>query len=110
MNNYTPVLIKNTLSNTLNASPMYSNSPIFVTNQDLDESTDSNYEPVEHEEEDSNSSEEGQKVTAVIATIDTVTEDQASGHEHSKRCHHSSKLLFRKKIRVLLDSGSDGDI
>lgn len=42
---------------------MLSISPIFVTNQDLDESTDSNYEPVEHEEEDSNFSEEEQKVT-----------------------------------------------
>jgi len=49
-------------------------------------------------------------VTAVIAIIDTATKYQASGYEHSKRCHHSSKLLFTKKIRVLLDSGSDGDI
>jgi hypothetical protein len=69
----------------------------------LDESTDSDYEPVEHEEEDSNFSEEGQKVTAVIVIIDTATGDQA-------RCCRSSKLLFTKKIRVLLDSGSDGDI
>jgi hypothetical protein len=92
----------------LNALPY--NSPIFVTNQDLDESTDSDYEPAEHQEEDNTSSEEEQKVTAVITIIDTATEDQASGHEHSKRCCHSSKLLFTKKIRVLLDSGSDGDI
>ena len=94
----------------LNASRIKNNSPIVVTNQDLDESTDSDYEPVEHEEEDNTSSGEEQKVTAVIAIIDTATDDQAYGHEHSKRCRHSSKLLFTKKIRVLLDSGSDGDI
>ena len=38
------------------------------------------------------------------------TEDPASGIEHSKRCRRTNKLLFTKKIRVLLDSGSDGDI
>ena len=63
---------------TLNALPILSNSPIFVTNQDSDESTDSNYEPVKHVEEDSNSSEEGQKGTAVIAIINTATRDHAS--------------------------------
>ena len=63
INNYTPVPIKTTHSNTLNALPILNNLLIFVTNQDLDESTDSNYEPVEHEEEDSNFSEEEQKVT-----------------------------------------------
>jgi len=54
---------------------MLSNSPIVVTNQDLDESIDSDYELVDHEVEDSNSSEKGQKMTAVIAIIDTVTKD-----------------------------------
>ena len=97
INNYTPVPIKTTHSDTLNALLILNNSPIFVTNQDLDESADADYGPTEHEEEDSTSSEEEQKVTAVIAIIDTATEDQASGHEHSKRCHHSSKLLFTKK-------------
>jgi hypothetical protein len=76
----------------------------------LDGSTDSVCEPAEHEEEDSNSCEEEQTGNAVIAIIDTATKDQASGHEHSKRCHCSSELLFSQKIRVLLDSGSDGDI
>ena len=102
----TPVLIKSTHSKMLNALPMLNNSLIFVTNQNLDESTDYDYEPVEHKEEDNTSSKEEQKLTAVIAIIDTATEDQASGHEHSKRCRHSSKLLFTHKIRVLLDSGS----
>ena len=74
----------------------------------MDESTDSDYEPAE--QENSTSSEEEQKVTAVIVIIDTVTEDQATGPEHSKRFCHSRKLLFTKKIRVLMDSGSDGDI
>ena len=50
------------------------------------------------------SSVEDQKVTAVIAAIDTSTEDQASGFEHSKRCRRTKKLLFTKKVRVLLDS------
>ena len=109
INNCTPVPIKTTDSNTLNASPILSNSCIFITNHDLDETADSDYEPVEHEEENNNSSED-QKVTAVIVIIDTVTKDQASEHEHSKRCRLSSKLLFTKKIRVLLDSGFDGDI
>ena len=51
-----------------------------------------------------------QMVTSVIAIIDTAMEDKSSGHEQSKRRRHNSKLLFTKKIRVLLDSGSDGDI
>ena len=102
--------MKTTHSNTLNALPMLNYSPTSVTNQDLDESTDSDYESVEPEEEDTYFSEEGQKVTAVRAIIDTATGHQASRHEHSKRCRRSSKLLFTKKIRVLLDSGSDGGI
>ena len=57
----TPVPIKTTHSNMLNASPIQNNLPIFVTNQDLDESTDSDYEPAEHKEEDSTSSEDEQK-------------------------------------------------
>jgi len=44
INNDTPVWIKTTHSNMLNASSMLNNSPIFVTNQDLDESTDSDYD------------------------------------------------------------------
>eukprot|EP00956_Cyclotella_meneghiniana_P021002 scaffold37682_cov57-Cyclotella_meneghiniana.AAC.1 len=46
----------------------------------------------------------------VIAVIDTSTDDPENGIEHSKRCRRTNKLLFTKKIRVLLDSGSDGDI
>jgi hypothetical protein len=34
---------------------------------------------------------------AVIAIIGTTTKDQASGHEHSMRCHCSSELLFSQK-------------
>jgi hypothetical protein len=62
-------------------------------------------------EMDDSSSVEDQKVTAVIAVIYTATEDPTNGIEHSKRCRRTKKLLFTKKIRVvLLDSGSDGDI
>ena len=60
--------------------------------------------------DDDTSSLEDQKVTAVIAVINTSTENQASGIEHSKRCRRTKKLLFTKKVRVLLNSGSDGDI
>ncbi len=70
---------------------------MFVTNQDMDEPTASDDETVIHEGKNNDSSEKEQKVTAVIAIIDTATEDQASGHEHSKRCRRSSKLLFTKK-------------
>ena len=63
-----------------------------------------------YEEEVPSPSMINQKVTALVAVIDTAAEDLASGHEQSKRCRRSSKSLFTKKIRVLLDSGSDGDI
>ena len=56
------------------------------------------------------SSAQEHKVTAVVAIIDTATKDQTSGCENSKRCRRSSKLLFTKKSKVLLDSGSDGDV
>ena len=55
------------------------------------------------------SSVDNQKVTAVIAVIDTAIEDLANGHEQSKRRRNNSKFLFTKKIKVLLDSGSDGE-
>ena len=74
--------------------------------QEMDTSSDTDYYSV------SNNilHDDTQKVTAVIAAIDTATEDIESGIEHSKRCRRTNKLLFTKKIRVLLDSGSDGDI
>ena len=53
---------------------------------------------------------DNQKVTAVIAVIDNAIEDLASGHEQSSRRRNNSKYLFTQKIKVLLDSGSDGDI
>ena len=82
-----------------------------VTVEIIGNSSDSDTESEDYlsiEEEDPSIAD--QKVTAVIAVIDTATEDPASGHEHSKICRRSSKLLFTKKIRVLLDTGSDGDI
>ena len=57
INNYTPVPIKTTHSNMLNASHVQNNSPIFVTNQDFDKSTVSDHEPAEHEEDDNTSFE-----------------------------------------------------
>ena len=81
-----------------------------VTTNSRDESAESdNFSDSDYELDDT-SSVEDQKVTAVIAVIDTSTEDPASGIEHFKRCRRTNKLLFTKKIRVLLDSGSDGDI
>jgi hypothetical protein len=81
-----------------------------VTTNNMDESSESdNFSDSNHEMDDT-SSVEDQKVTAVVAVIDTLTEDPASGIEHSKKCRRNNKLLFTKKIRVLLDSGSDGDI
>ncbi len=81
-----------------------------VTKNNMDKSSESdNFSDSNHELDDT-SSVEDQKVTAVVAVIDTLTEDPASGIEHAKRCRRNNKLLFTKKIRVLLDSGSDGDI
>jgi len=82
-------------------------TPPNVTTQ-LEEPSDSEQD-TDQEMEDT-SSVEDQKVTAVVAAIDTATEDHTNGIEHSKRCCRTNKLLFTKKIRVLLDSGADGDI
>jgi len=82
-----------------------------VTVELTDKSSDSDTESDDDqsiEEEDPSIAD--QKVTAVIAVIDTATEDLTSGHEQSKRCRRSSKPLFTKKVRVLLDTGLDGDI
>jgi hypothetical protein len=85
-------------------------APTNITTNNMDESSESgNFSDSDHEMNDT-SSVEDQKVTAVVAVIDTFTEDPASGIEHSKRCRRTNKLLFTKKIKVLLDSGSDGDI
>jgi uncharacterized protein YqfB (UPF0267 family) len=78
-----------------------------VTTNKLDDS-DSDYDT--NQEMDDSSSVEDQKVNAVVAVIDTSTEDPTNGIEHSKRCRCTKKLLFTKKIRDLLDTGSDGDI
>jgi hypothetical protein len=85
-------------------------TPTNVTTDNMDESSESGDFADSNHEMDDTSSVEDQKVTAVVAVIDTSTEDPASGIEYSKRCHRTNKLLFTKKIRVLLDSGSDGDI
>ncbi len=78
-------------------------TPTSVTTNSMDESSEpGNFSDFNHEMDDT-SSVEDQKVTAVVAVIDTSTEDPASGIEHSKRCCHTNKLLFTKKIRVLLD-------
>jgi len=81
-----------------------------VTHNIPDDSSDSGSGPESDCEEDKKASVRDQKVTAVVAVIDTSTEDPENGIEHSKRCRRTNKLLFTKKIRVLLDSGSDGDI
>jgi hypothetical protein len=83
-------------------------TPSNVTTNKMDDPSDSDYD-TDHEMDDS-SSVEDQKVTAVVAVIDTSTEDPTNGIEHSRRCRCTKKLLFTKKIRVLLDTGSDGDI
>ena len=72
--------------------------------------SDSGSEPESDCDGDDKASVRDQKVTAVVAVIDTSTDDPENGIEHSKRCRRTNKLLFTKKIRVLLDSGSDGDI
>jgi hypothetical protein len=82
-------------------------TPTKVTTE-LEEPSESDQDT--YQEMDDTSSVEDQKVTAVVAVIDTATEDHTNGIEHSKRCRRTNKLLFTKKIRVLLDSGSDGDI
>lgn len=93
-------------------SSIHSNndSPNIVTQIKLDDSSESDNSTDLEQELDDNSTMEDQKVTAVVAVIDTATEDPTNGIEHSKRCRRTNKLLFTKKIRVLLDSGSDGDI
>jgi hypothetical protein len=69
-------------------------TPTKVT---MDESSGSgNYSDSDHKM-DNTASVEDQKVTAVVAVIDTSTEDPASGIEHSKRCRRTNKLLFAKK-------------
>ena len=112
--NYTPVPIKATPFTSINMSSFtkINDKPNNVTmnNMDLSSDTDSFTGSQENRDDDDTSSVEDQKVTAVIAAIDTSTEDLASGFEHSKRCRRTNKLLFTKKVRVLLDSGSDGDI
>jgi hypothetical protein len=60
-----------------------------VTTNIMDESAESdNFLDSNHKLDDT-SSVENQKVTAVIAVIDTSTEDPASGIEHSKRCRRT---------------------
>ena len=81
-------------------------TPPNVSNE-VEETSDSENT---NQDMDDTSSVEEQKVTAVVAVIDTATEDPTNGIEHSKRCRRTKKLLFTKKIRVLLDTGSDGDI
>ena len=83
-------------------------TPSKVTYNKLDEPSQSDIDT--DAEMDDSSSVEDQKVTAVIAVTDTATEDPTNGIEHSRRCRRTKKLLFTKKIRVLSDSGSDGDI
>jgi hypothetical protein len=112
-NHYTPVPNKaaqhSTRLNAMSSTCFKDKTPTNVTTDDMDESSESdNFSDSNHEMDDT-SSVEDQKVTAVVAVIDTSTEDPASGIEHS-RCCRTNKLLFTKKIRVLLDSGSDGDI
>ena len=121
--NYNPVPIKTTHLNEAPSSFLDKNKSEKLNNfkqqelsndvtvEIIDDSSDSDTESEDDlsiEEEDPSIAD--QKVTAVIAVIDTATEDPTSGHEHSKRCRRSNKLLFTKKIRVLLDTGSDGDI
>ena len=93
------------------SSPSTNNHTIDVAYNNLCDFSNSENEFSSNMDEESISpSVVEQKVTAVIALIDTATEDKENGIEHSKRCRRSSKLLFTKKVRVLLDSGSDGDI
>jgi len=126
--NYTPVPIKTTshkntssfflddsdlekLNNNNYSNKNFNETACDVTVDITDDSSESDSmsdDDLSYEEEDSSVAD--QKVTAVVAVIDTATEDLSSGHEHSKRCRRSSKLLFTKKVRVLLDTGSDGDI
>ena len=113
--NYSPVPIKTTPSNDLNIlllTNIKKDAPSNVTKNNMEVSFDADNFAASQQniEEDDTSSVEAQKVTAVVAVIDTSTEDPDFGIEHSKRCRRTKKLLFTKKIRVLLDSGSDGDI
>eukprot|EP00956_Cyclotella_meneghiniana_P016092 scaffold25194_cov46-Cyclotella_meneghiniana.AAC.1 len=87
-----------------------SHNMMYVTHKIPDDSSDSGSGPKSDYEEDEKASVRDQKVTAVVAVIDTSTDDPKNGIEHSKRCRKTNKLLFTKKIRVLLDSGSGGDI
>ena len=112
VNQYTPVPNKaahsNFIFNNMSSIRFKDETPSKVTTNRMDDPSDPDND-TEQELEDS-SSVEDQKVTAVIAVIDTSTEDPTNGIEHSRRCRRTKKLLFTKKIRVLLDTGSDGDI
>ena len=63
-------------------------TPSNVTTNKMDDPSDSDYD-TDQEMDDSSSSVEDQKVTAVVAVIDTSTEDPANGIEHSKRCRRT---------------------
>jgi hypothetical protein len=89
--------------NNMSSTRFKDETPSNVTVNKMDDPSYSDYDT--NQEMDESPSVEDQKVTAVavVAVIDTSTEDPTNGIEHSK-------LLFTKKIRVLLDTGSDGDI
>lgn len=109
--NYTPVLIKTTHSRTTSASSVLNDLSNTIANNHLDESSEFEIDSdSEMQEENDSSSMMKQKAIAVIVIIDTASKDQTSGHEQSRRCHLSSKLLFNKWISVLLGTGSDRDI
>ena len=76
-----------------------------VTNHISDDSSDSGSEPESDRKMDDTSSVKDQKVTTVVAVMDTSPEDPENGIEHSKKSRRSNKLLFTKQIRVLLNSG-----
>ena len=105
-------MIKATPTNDLNMSftNIETSTPTNVTNNMETEQLYNFTAAQQYIDDDDTSSVEDQKVTAVVAAIDTSTEDPEFGIEHSKRCRRTKKLLFTKKVRVLLDSGSDGDI
>ena len=67
-------------------------TPPNVSNE-VEETSDSENT---NQDMDDTSSVEEQKVTAVVAVIDTATEDPTNGIEHSKRCRRTKKLLFTK--------------
>eukprot|EP00956_Cyclotella_meneghiniana_P003714 scaffold4513_cov37-Cyclotella_meneghiniana.AAC.9 len=65
-----------------------------VTHKIPDDLSDSGSGPESDCDENDTASVRDQKVTAVIAVIDTSTEDPEYGIEHSKRCRKTDKLLW----------------